>query len=549
MVFSPSVTVEASNFTATEVGTTIGHSEFWTDTGSRLSGTQGPSYGEETETEGAEEDEDHLAYHGYEDDDDSLGPFLQHQREHPVQLPTHDGRGMFPSLTSQEEPVLMPEMASLEESLRLLAGRNNLFDEAEDLNTRIQKWRQEHSAAFMQEMEMVRNRKRRRRSQASNTRSEKEREEEMVASMMLDEDERAEERPDTARNDEKARVEKEIEEVPETFWRRVTRSLMRDIMGIDDRLLEAIFGESLPPEIPPTVPDPDIHDDAVGTKWERSLLETIARELGILLQQYTVHPTQGAFSSYPRWTPEQIANAGKKFETEGTKTPRPTSSPQEQVIADTVDSNAAVSSLSEVNFQPTLSQARQDSFSRQRAGNFIMNSEHDQHKSIDAGSEAQLRKEYWEQELGVRVFFSYLKSRFSSSPPLSISSKSVRKAATAMITEAHKPIYHQHPLIQRRHQPRRSTSGSTHSGQAPMMASSWGLLGMGGYRNNSSCASHSSRASKRSAKAKGTQSGAAGAGGAAASTLSKSFYWEVETSVGSAGGGSCVGGVGVWGEI
>jgi len=557
VVFSPSVTVEPSNFSATEVGTNIERSELWTEgTESRLGGTQGPSYGEETEEEEEEEEEDNMAYNGYEDDEDSLEPFRENQEIHPVLLPTHDGRGMFPSVTSHEEDsVLMPGIASLEESLRLLAARNNIFDEAEDLNSRIQKWRQEHSAAFMEEMEMVRKQKRRRGSRASTTlsASEKEREEEMVASMMLDEDDHGEEPPVAPNERSTVGVEKGSAEVLETFWRRVARSLMRDIMGIDDRLLEAIFGESLPPSLTLAESDTHINSDTVGVKWERSLLEIIARELGILLQQYTLHPAQGAFSTYPRWAFERLPNSGNDFEVEGTKTPKPQAFNGEQAEPDVTVSMVNVSSLSEVNFKPTLSHPRQETFSRHHAGmHSVAPSEDDrQRTTAEVRAEAQLRKEYWEQELGVSVFFSYLKSRFSSSPS-SVSARAARKTSATTTVEPHKPIYHQHPLIQRRHQARRSSPGSTHSGQSPM-STSWGFLGMGGYRNGSSCASQSTKTSKRARKGKKAQGGAAGGAAAAsipvaASTLSKGFYWEVETSVGSTGEGSCVG-MGAWGEI
>lgn len=76
------------------------------------------------------------------------------------------------------------------------------------------------------------------------------------------------------------------------------------------------------------------------------------------------------------------------------------------------------------------------------------------------------------------------------------------------------------------------------------MGASLSMLGLGGYRNGSSCASQSTRASNRVGKGKGGVGGSSAA--AATSTLSKGFYWEVDTSVSSAGGGTRVG---VWGEI
>ena len=562
IVFSPSVTVEPSNFSATEVGTNDGHmerSELWTEgTGSRLSGTQ--HYGEETEeeeeeeeVEEEEEDEDEAdqsAYHQYnDDDDDSLGPFREHQRGHQILLPTHDGRGLFPSVTSQEEEasVFMPGVASLEESLRVLSGQHKMFDQGEDMHSRIQKWREEHSTAFMEEIVMARSNKSKAGRRGPKALSEQQRREEMEASMMLDEDEHASKPAAVGKEGGEFEADREVVEVPETFWRRVTRSLMRDIMGIDDTVLEVIFGESLPPSAASTSPDTDINNDAVGVKWERSLLERIARELGTLIQQYTIHPTQGAFSTYSRWSEAQIRVSGHDMEAEGAKTPRPQAT---QNAASQKPPAASTAAPSEVEFTPTLSHVRPDSRHNRARTHFVDGSDDDRGRmAVEARMEAQMRKEYWEQELGVRVFFSYLKSRFSSAPtPPSAASRPVRKASSA---DSHKPIYHQHPLIQRRGQQRGGASVSPHSGQSPMTAS-WCLLGLGGYRNGSSCASQSTRPSKRATKGKGTQGGGAGGAGPASTTagttVGKGCYWEVETSVGSAGGGSCVG-MGSWGEI
>ena len=170
--------------------------------------------------------------------------FRDNRSGHPVVLPAHDGRGIFASITSDEsESVFMPEMESLEESLRLLAERNRIFDQTHDMHSRIQRWRQEHCAAFMEEMEKARIRKLRSKYRAHKLQSEEERREEMEASMMFDEVDHCNEPPLAWSHEEYAQSGKENVEVPETFWRRVTRSVMRDIMGIDDSVLEVIFGE------------------------------------------------------------------------------------------------------------------------------------------------------------------------------------------------------------------------------------------------------------------------------------------------------------------
>lgn len=547
MVFSPSVTVEPSNFTATEVGTNVGHSGLWTEeTASRLSEVPGSSYlgghgGErEGEEEGEEEDENEVHY---------LDLFGDNQSGHPVVLPAHDGRGIFASITSDEsESVFMPEMESLEESLRLLAERNRIFDQTHDMHSRIQRWRQEHCTAFMEEMEKARNRKLRSKSRAYKPQSKEERRQEMEASMMFDEVDHGDEPPLAQSQGEDAQAGKENMEVPETFWRKVTRSVMRDIMGIDDSVLEIIFGESPSPSTS-SAADTCISEDAVGAKWERSLLERIARELGILLQQYTIHPTQGAFSTFTRRTTHS-QDCIKGSNTEGTKVPRRQSSHEKVTETNTGGYHApvVVMSQSEVEFTPTLTHMGYDPISRVHTGSQPMaDSEYcSQRTSVGARTEAQLRKEYWEQELGVRVFFSYLKSRFSSSISRSSSFRPLRKSSTTTTTptfETHMPIYHQHPLLQCRYQPWKSSPGLSCT-EKNSMGASLSMLGLGGYRNGSSCASQSTRASNRVGKGKGGVGGSSAA--AATSTLSKGFYWEVDTSVSSAGGGTRVG---IWGEI
>ncbi|KAI5807496.1 hypothetical protein DFH27DRAFT_523134 [Peziza echinospora] len=556
IVFSPSVTVE-SDFTATEIGTNDGRhgpSDFWTEgTESRLSGTHNrSSYHHETEAEDDDEEEDHMAYHdGYmrelDDDEDSLQPF----RENPVLLPTHDGMGMFPSQNGEEDAtVFMPGVESLEKSLRLLAGRHsNFFEEEEDVNSRIQKWRLEHSNAFLEEMQEARNRKI--RAGFLRTQSSKALREEMEASMMLDDEDYDSEHTSIQRGES---VDGHQDgEVPETFWRKITRSLMRDIMGIDDTVLEVIFGESLPP-LALNPPAPPARNEIIGEKWERSLLERIARELGILLQQYTVHPTQGAFSTYTRTNSSvMLADDKTKLGNDGGVTPRarslrstaslanlPALSNTGETLTDSVDP------ADKVQFMPTLSQRRRNHAASRPKLWAEEEAQTAKKKAVDEASiDAQSRKDYWEQELGVSVFFSYIKSRFTSSQtpstPAPPSTKSLRKAASS--ADMHRPIYHQHPLLQRRHQTRRSVSASSQQSSPGAIAnSSWNILGLGGYRNGSSCASQSTKTSK-AVPSKGKGKVAQGP----ASTLSKSYYWEVDTSVSSTGG-SCMG-MGIWGEI
>ncbi|KAG0134236.1 hypothetical protein HOY82DRAFT_577396 [Tuber indicum] len=136
-----------------------------------------------------------------------------------------------------------------------------------------------------------------------------------------------------------------------------------------------------------------------------------------------------------------------------------------------------------------------------------------------AKAEAAKRKEYWEQELGVCAFFSFLKSRFSS--PSSPTDTASTESATRIT----------HPLIPRaRAYQRRRTVGG-------------GGVG-GGLRSGSTCASQSGMRVKTG---KGSRGAGGGGGGVGSSRGRGGFYWDVASSVGS-GKSSCVG-AGVWGPI
>ena len=89
----------------------------------------------------------------------------------------------------------------------------------------------------------------------------------------------------------------------ESFWNRITRRVIRDLMGIDDDLLSIIFGEALPEDddlstTPPANGPFDAAHSIIAanqqydqSSWEYRLLERIARELGILVSP-TLRPSR-----------------------------------------------------------------------------------------------------------------------------------------------------------------------------------------------------------------------------------------------------------------
>jgi hypothetical protein len=277
-------------------------------------------------------------------------------------------------------------------------------------------------------------------------------------------------------------------------------------------VLEVIFGEALPTEVN------EEQEDEGDRTAEQKFIDRITRELGVLIDHYTVHG-EGAFS-----TVQQDME-------DGDKTPQPRSRPSDSLLLDSPrkrarsDSFASLSSKSSVvpqfQFSPTLN--HQDEASHAALWGI-------EEEAEETLAQAQARKEYWEQELSMRLVFSYLKSRFSGRPGQpSVSSSS--------------NISSHHPLINKNHRPahysssRRASSTSiprtfTSSVNPSLFPTGAGL----GIRAASSCVSQSSKAKDIRPKS------------SKASSLGKGYYWDVATSVGSGNTNSCVG-TGVWAAI
>jgi len=313
----------------------------------------------------------------------------------------------------------------------------------------------------------------------------------------------------------------------ESLWRRLTRSFIRDVMGIDDTVLEVIFGEALPAE----AYEEEV-DDKPDRTTEQKFIDRIARELGVLVDYYTVHPTsERAFAATPRQGEE-------KENDDGIKTPQPAprpsdpvdvNSPHERTRSDSFASlDSKNSTVPQFQFSPTL--AHQDDASHAALWGI-------EEEEIESRAQAQARKEYWEQELSMRLVFSYLKSRFSG--------RSRQPPASTPSSASSAPLHQLHPLINKSHRPpyhsssRRMSSSSvsktftsTASGNAGLFPQGYGL----GIRGGSSCASQSSK--PKDVRGKSSR----------ASSLSRGYYWDVATSVGSGKTSSCVG-TGVWAAI
>lgn len=507
----------------------------------------------------------------------------------PAILPVHDGLGTFQASSQHVQDQLWQH--EVNNPRRRQEGRHrrrssiqrrlDTVDEPgsghldHDRWQRIETWRMEQSRALLHEIEKE-TRRRRRNSKAS-SRSER---------SFVKQD-----NPDVAEA-HKSKVggahagspspDTQDESEEETFFTRITRKVIRELMGIDDSLLSVIFGESLPSENDEvhgngsdTRADPDEDEkmlDANETiqendSWQSKLLERIARELGMLVHQLCEHP--GAFSTYIR----SSTNFSNDYA--GIPVSHPRSSPRSPQPS---RSSSISRSAQSPHFLPTLHDA---SASTHEA---LWGIEEEEHYPLNSSSplppgttpntagatqnntpeSTRLRqeREYWERELDINMVFQYLRNRLGNerANPSVTSSARGHHSHTAN-TDSGQDLSHRaaiirqnHPLVAGAHarsqtqfqhqlQLRTNSSGNEPSSTSPIQHRHRPIR-----RTSSSCASQSSKVSASTTRTLGI--GESG---------SSRNYWDIGGSVGSgrhggaalvaAGGGSLAGGVGSWGEV
>ncbi|KAI5211425.1 hypothetical protein E4T38_01503 [Aureobasidium subglaciale] len=297
ILFSPQLEHEPSLTSYTSQTSHIQHPPGFSDFGSLETGDR-------SKQKQAKEDEEDVTCQGTEIDDedeelDSLDdglhafhpPFSLDQSGGAV-LPNHDGMGSFPALyhnnnnDNVQEHLWQFERYNPSNRRRAQRRRSSVqrkFDALEEQETdkqeekrlRIETWRLEQSRAVLEEIEKETRRRRRELSIVSRTNS--------TAA------------PSTE---------------TESFWQRVTRRVIKDLMGLDDTTLSVIFGEELAPaaQTTPTQQSPltevfSAHQDRV---WENRLLNRIAKELGILANQLADYDRQDrTFSTYTPYQPDR----------------------------------------------------------------------------------------------------------------------------------------------------------------------------------------------------------------------------------------------------
>ncbi len=464
-------------------------------------------------------------------------------------LPMHDGFGTFPSSAGLQDHLWQFERhnplrkkhvrrrSSVQKKMDAL-GEEDEVDVEDERTARIEQWRIEQSKAVLDEIEKETRRRRRRMSRMSGASQSMDLRASMNESTLF----RA-----TEVIPEESESESKHEEQPatESFWQRITRRVIRDLIGLDENTLSVIFGESLPEESSPTPAQPSPIAMATaspptqsrvsfadpGYSWEVKLLNHIARELGVLVHQLTEHDGR-AFSTYLQTLNEAPEYAGLLAR----DIPARQSSLRQQRREERAN---AISN--DPMFAPTLSHPPHSPSEAPDSSLWGIEEEPD-----DTAEQSRLESEraYWERDIDVSMIFTYLRRRFSRSSSLTPSAPSqpsgplpaswTTASASALGTSPEslrraEVIRRQNPLVSRA-----ADRAAAQSRRRDSLLRRHQLQQIAQKRVGSSdCASQSTKRSRRS------MSG------------SSRHYWDIGGSVGSVGSGAAMssGALGGWGEV
>lgn len=342
------------------------------------------------------------------------------------------------------------------------------------------------------------------------------------------------------------------------YWTRITRSVIRDLMGIDDKLLCVLFGEALPEDMDLDTDDLSSTPRAAApggsvadseSSWQLQLLDRMAQELGDLVNQLSAHPHPGAFSTYTRMQQMPLPYAGLPVIPEAAPAPAQYASMQAVPTATEPSeakrhapsrrsSNAEESAMPSMpKFQPTLQavpHAQPMDIPRTKAADG---------PGEASGSEkltGNFTQQEWEQDLDIKLVFRYLRNRFTSSRAAAANPSGHSQAhphntssAQDAAARAAARVRQHHPLVRGVHAHQRRTSF-----KVSVPAGAQGQL----VRHASSCASQSTKRSGR----RGSVS--------VSSRHSSRHYWDIgaRDGAGSIGTGSMItstGPMGSWGEV
>ncbi|KAK5168897.1 uncharacterized protein LTR77_006206 [Saxophila tyrrhenica] len=461
-------------------------------------------------------------------------------------LPMHDGFGSFPSYTGLQEHLWQFERHNPQRKRHVrrrssVQKRLDALDEEQDVDVedertaRIEKWRLEQSRAVLDEIEKETRRRRRRMSRMSGASASMDLRGLEDSTMLRAEQAILEEPEQESKSEEQSSGE--------SFWQRITRRVIRDLIGLDENTLSVIFGESLPDDASPTPTQPSPIALATasppqqsrvsfldpGYSWEVKLLDHIARELGVLVHQLTEHDGR-AFNTYLSTLSESPSYAG--LPARDIPPRQPSLRQQRPNEADRANPTSA-----DPIFNPTLSHPPYTPTEAPDSSLWGIEEE----PTASSPTDHEASRAYWERSIDVSMIFTYLRRRFSSHPPppnhpssdhgplpaswtstsaLGTSPESLRRAEA---------IRRQHPLVSRAADRAAQQSRRRDSLLRRHQLQQIALKRAG----SSSCASQSTKRSRRS-------------GGG-----SSRHFWDLGGSVGSVGSGHAMssGGLGGWGEV
>ncbi|KAI1501480.1 hypothetical protein F5X99DRAFT_418521 [Biscogniauxia marginata] len=439
-------------------------------------------------------------------------------------VPAHDGYGSFRLEQEGMGPEVQDRLYAFEkynprrvkrrrESLEMAqAELENGLPHEMDKMRRIESWRLEQSQYLLEEIRKETRRRRRSVATASSVRPAEKKAEDVVT-------------PNTAARDSTCdgadqgedwhdRHANEYGDECNSTWGRITRKVIRDILGIDDKLLAILFGEELPDDeylsATPTASTWQRGDVAMesstDSSWHFKMLERVAKELGNLVHHLSGHP--GAFSTYTRVQQMPLPYAGLPPIPETTNYPAPAS-----------PMNEGPSAIPE--FQPTIKTRTRPADVPQGRPSSAAAQSKSQLPGESAG--ANFTQDEWEQDLDARLVFRYLRSRFlprtNSAGGFSTNSHATASSTQDLAAKVAR-VRQNHPLVCRSRPVERRKSKTT-------TPSSPGL-----YRHGSSCASQSTRRSVRRSSASSSR-----------------HYWDIGGSVGTGSMIATIGPMGSWGEV
>ncbi|MCJ1389803.1 hypothetical protein MMC18_002660 [Xylographa bjoerkii] len=435
-------------------------------------------------------------------------------------LPAHDGLGTFAASSAPVQEHLWsfeqfnPRRRSTDPRRRRSSVQRRLDtvqdEDGAQLDTtrmeRIEKWRIEQSKVLLEEIE----KETRKRRHSPTTKESQE---------ILDTPSSGAEREvDSAILEGKDTIDD-----TESFWQRITRRVVHDLMGIDDSLLAIIFGESLASDenlsTTPTSKDPYLSPTLAAyisperfsssRTWEDRLLDRVARELGFLVQRLSDH--SDAFSTYIG--PVTMDYAGIPINN--------TTAAESKGINESPETAEPSQNL---QFIPTLKQRHLSmSSASEHAARWGIEEQGDSPRTLTGDIE------YWERTPDLQTVFSYLQRRFSSQQ------RSASTVARSSIATANTPDSLRRAALIRQHHPLVSRSAKAyernHKRNSFVLHHSTPQHSPSLKRAGTSCASLSTKKSKRGAS-EGSRN-----------------YWDIGGSIGSGSAIATFGGMGGWGEV